>query len=113
VLIPEKLFFGEHNKGLVEAGEGIDLAVDMAEIEIGYSDNFAYFNSNKAWFADHLYRVKSKEFVEYALTSPDYRSRVASWRRLYFNNYLGHLKDYKEAAMLLIEDLYERTANMP
>lgn len=86
-----------------------EIGVDMEEIEIDYSDNFAYFKANKTWFPDHLYDRKNEDFVEYALTSSDYINRVASWRRLYFDNYLGHLKDYKERAVLLIEDLDRRT----
>jgi hypothetical protein len=85
-----------------------EIAVDMAEIEIDYQDNFANWKTNKSWFADNLYGIKNEEFVEYALSSPDYLNRVAAWRRLYFNNYLGHLKDYKESAFLLIEELDKR-----
>jgi hypothetical protein len=85
-----------------------EIAVDMEEIEIDYSDNFAYWKTNKTWFPDNLFGIKNNDFVEYALSSPDYLNRVASWRRLYFNNYLGHLKDYKESASLLIEDLDKR-----
>ena len=86
-----------------------EIAVDMEEIDIDFSDNFAYWKTNKTWFPDNLFGIKNNEFVKYALSSPDYRNRVASWRRLYFNNYLGHLKDYKERASLLIEDLDKRT----
>ncbi|MGB0916571.1 MAG: DUF6090 family protein [Flavobacteriales bacterium] len=86
-----------------------EIGVDMEEIEIDYSDNFAYWKTNKPWFADHMFDNKNEDFVEYALTSTDYMNRVASWRRLYFHNYLGHLKDYKESALLLIEDLEMRT----
>lgn len=86
-----------------------EIAVDMEEIEIDYSDNYAFWKTNKPWFADNVYGRKSDEFVEYALTSPDYLNRVASWRRLYFHNYLRHLEDYKESALLLIEELDKRT----
>jgi len=85
-----------------------EIAVDMEEIEIDYSDNFAYWKTNKTWFPDNLFGIKNSEFVNYALNSPDYLNRVATWRRLYFVNYLGHLKDYKESASLLIEDLNKR-----
>jgi len=86
-----------------------EIAVDMEEIEIDYSDNFAYWKTNMTWFPDNLYGNKSAAFVDYALTSSDYRNRVASWRKLYFKNYLGHLKEYKAGALLLIEELDART----
>lgn len=85
-----------------------EISVDMEEIEIDFTDNWSYWKSNKSWFPDHVNRVSNEEFVKYALTSQDYLNRVTSWRRLYFNNYLGHLKDYKASALLLIEELDRR-----
>jgi hypothetical protein len=86
-----------------------EIEVDMEEIEMDYSDNFAFWKSNKTWFADTIQSIKNDDFVEYALTDPDYINRVASWRRLYFQNYLGHLKEYKESALILIADLDKQT----
>jgi hypothetical protein len=86
-----------------------EIGVDMEEVEIDYSDNFAFWKTNKTWFPDNLYGVKNDDFVEYALTDSDYINRVASWRRLYFHNYLDHLKEYKASALILIADLDKRT----
>ncbi|MCZ4408210.1 DUF6090 family protein [Cryomorphaceae bacterium 1068] len=86
-----------------------EIEVDMEEIEMDYSDNFAFWKTNKTWFADNIHSIKNDDFVQYALTDPDYINRVASWRRLYFQNYLSHLKEYKESALILIADLDKQT----
>jgi hypothetical protein len=86
-----------------------EIDVDMDEIELDYTDNWSYFKSNKSWFSDYINRIKNEDFVEYALSSSDYRNRATAWHRLYFNNYLGHLKYYKESALLLIDELDKRT----
>jgi hypothetical protein len=86
-----------------------EISVDMDEIELDYSDNWSYFKSNKSWFPDHISRIKNEDFVQYALTSSDYLNRVTAWHRLYHRNYLGHLKEYKENALHLIEELDTRT----
>lgn len=86
-----------------------EIKVDMEEIELDYTDNFKFWKTNKSWFADNVYSIQNDEFVRYALEDSDYINRVASWRKLYFENYLGHLKEYKENALILIADLDKRT----
>ena len=50
---------------------------------------------------------KNDDFIKYALTSTDYRNRVVSFDMLYLEIYLGHLKQYKENALVLIENIKE------
>ncbi len=47
--------------------------------------------------------VNNDELIAYVLTSDDYINRVSSFHRLYYKSYLGHLRDYKENALVLIE----------
>ena len=86
-----------------------EIAVDMTEVELDYSDNMSFFKNNKTWFSDYVRDIKNEEFVEYALNSPDYLNRVTVWKILYFEMYLGHLREYKVRALNLIEDLDKRT----
>ena len=89
---------------------GTEILVDLEEIEMDYDDNWGHFKSTKSWFPDHVKDIRNEDFVEYALTSWDYQNRVASWHRLFFENYLGHLKDYKQEALVLIKDLDKRAS---
>jgi len=86
-----------------------EIAVDMGEILIDHSDNLIFFKNNKTWFSDYVRKIKNEDFIEYALSSPDYLNRLTIWKTLYFDGYLGHLKEYKVRALSLIEDLDEKT----
>ena len=85
-----------------------EIDVALEEVEIDYSDNYSYFKTNKSWFGDYINRVKNDELINYVLTSNDYMNRVRSFYRLFYNSYLGHLKDYKENALDLIERINKK-----
>ena len=82
-----------------------EISVALEEVELDYFDNYSYFKNNKAWFRDYVNFIKNDELLTYVLTSDDYLNRVSSFYLLYFTSYLGHLRDYKEEAHLLIEKL--------
>jgi len=84
--------------------------IDVAITEVtkdGY-DNYSYFKNNKTWFEDFLNRKINDEFIEYALSSTDYRNRVNSFYFLYYKIYLRHLRDYRQESLKLIESINEK-----
>ena len=85
-----------------------EIDVALEEIEIDYTDNYSYFKNNKTWFGDFINGVKNDELITYVLTSDDYINRVSSFYRLYYKSYLGHLRDYKGNALVLIEKINKK-----
>ncbi|MFD2914293.1 DUF6090 family protein [Psychroserpens luteus] len=83
----------------------IEIDVALQEVIIDFKENRSYFKNNMTWFEDYEKVVFNEDFVKYALSSIDYRNRVISFYGLYFNGYLGHLKQYKEEALLLVETI--------
>ena len=85
-----------------------EIDVDLEEVAIDYFDNYSYFKNNKSWFGDYINGVKNDELINYVLTSDDYINRVHSFYLLYYGLYLGHLKEYKENALELIEKINKK-----
>lgn len=83
----------------------VEIEVATEEISDDYNDNYYFFKNNKAWFIDNNNGVINDEFINYALTSSDYRNRIASFRMLYFGVYLWHLKEYKKDALIILDDI--------
>ena len=82
-----------------------EIGVAIEEVIIDYTDNYSYFKNNKTWFVDYVNGVNNDELITYVLTSDDYMNRVNSFYRLYYESYLGHLRDYKEKALVLMEKM--------
>jgi len=82
-----------------------EIDVALKEVEIDYTDNYSHFKNNKTWFGDFINEVKNDKLTTYVLTSDDYINRVRSFYRLYYHSYLGHLKEYKVNAQVLINKI--------
>ncbi len=83
----------------------IEIDVALQEVIIDYKENRSYFKNNMTWFEDYEKGVFNEDFVKYALSSIDYRNRVISFYGLYYEDYLGYLRQYKEEAHKLIENI--------
>jgi hypothetical protein len=81
----------------------IDIA--LGEVVLDYTENKIHFKNNMTWFEDYYNGVFNEDFVKYALTSVDYRNRVVSFNSLYYNDYLDHLRHYKEDALAVIANI--------
>ena len=86
-----------------------EIAASTDEVSLDFQDNRAYFKKNMTWFEDYTNQEINEEFIKYALTSIDYRNRVISFERLYYDIYLNHLRQYKEEAKMLITKLHRQT----
>ena len=82
-----------------------EISVALEEVEIDYTDNYSYYKNNKSWFGDYINGRKNDELINYVLNSDDYINRVHSFYRLFYHSYLGHLADYKENALVMIEKI--------
>ena len=91
--------------GIFYAHFNTELSVALDEVIIDYNDNISYFKNNKVWFKDYVNGVKNDELMTYMLTSSDYLNRVNYFYLLYYRGYLGHLKNYRKQAHVLIEKL--------
>jgi len=85
-----------------------EIDIDLEEVDRDYFDNYSYFKNNKSWFGDYINGVKNDELINYVLTSDDYMNRAHSFYLLYYGLYLGHLKDYKENALEMIEKINKK-----
>ncbi|MFT4662285.1 MAG: hypothetical protein ACI8XB_002574 [Patiriisocius sp.] len=86
-------FYSFFNTEIVEA---------TGAIQIDYHDNRKYFKKNMTWFEDFTNKEINEEFIKYALSSVEYRNRIVSFEQLYYDIYLGQLRQYKEEAKVLI-----------
>jgi hypothetical protein len=77
-----------------------EIGVALEEVE-----NYSYYKNNKSWFGDYINGRQNDELIDYVLNSDDYINRVHSFHRLFYHSYLGHLADYKENALFLIEKI--------
>ena len=83
----------------------IEIDVATQEITKDFDNNYSFFKNQKTWFEDYVKGVKNDDFIKYALTSTDFRNRVVSYKFLYLEIYLDHLKKYKDNALELIENI--------
>ncbi len=84
---------------------GINKEIESVQVmlEEDQITNFFHFKNNMSWFSDYHNFVYNEDFVAYALTSPDYYNRVASFDVLYLKTYMFYLDIYKQSALELIE----------
>jgi hypothetical protein len=86
---------------------GINKEIEPVQlmIEEDHNSNYFHFKNNMSWFSDYHYMIYNEEFVDYALTSPDYYNRVSSFRILYLFTYFNYLNRYRETALQLMEHI--------
>ena len=82
-----------------------EMDASIREVWDDFNDNHYYFKNNKPWFTDYINAIVNSEFIEYALTSTDYINRVNGFYTVFYNIYLGQLKEYREDALVLIENI--------
>ena len=69
-----------------------------------FKENFTYWKKNTTWWADFISITEegNTQFIEYALTSQDYRNRVATNYFLTYKVYLPELEEFKKLGLELI-----------
>lgn len=70
-----------------------------------YKENFTYWKNNTDWWLDYVQLKITTEFIEYALKSKDYKTRVATAEFFAYKVYLPELEKFKQKGLDLIEKI--------
>lgn len=70
-----------------------------------FKSNIDYLQKNKTWFKDWLYKERSLEINEYFLSDPIYNNKLTLYGLVIKTNYLSFLKEFKEEAEKLLEQV--------
>jgi hypothetical protein len=70
-----------------------------------YKENFTYWKNNTDWWLDFVQLKITDEFIEYALKSRDYKTRVATAEFFAYKVYLPELTKFKEKGLDLIDKI--------
>lgn len=70
-----------------------------------YKENFIYWKSNTDWWLDYVQLKITDEFIEYALKSRDYKTRVATAEFFAYKVYLPELDKFKKKGLELIDKI--------
>ncbi|QHI37105.1 hypothetical protein IMCC3317_24830 [Kordia antarctica] len=73
-----------------------------------FQENYSHYKKNYEWWADLISMKGSQEFIEYAITDPDYKNRVASVYFVTYKVFLPELKKFKEQAEVILEEIEKR-----
>lgn len=68
-----------------------------------YKANFEYWKENHDWWFDFVQLNINEEFINYALDSNDYKTRVATAQFYTYKVYLPEIKEFKEKGLELIK----------
>lgn len=68
-----------------------------------YIANFEYWKENHDWWFDFVQLKINEEFINYALNSNDYKTRVATAQFYAYKVYLPEIKEFKEKGLELIK----------
>jgi hypothetical protein len=86
-----------------------EIKVDDDFRSVDFNDNFNHWKNNYDWWSNYIRRENFEGFINYALTSQDFKNRVATF---YFANYvifLPELKTFKEEAEEIINVIERRS----
>lgn len=81
------------------------ISVDLEELATNTNSFLEVVKYTQPWFADLDFRGSSpynEDFVEYALTDFGYRNTTKIIYEMYFNNYIPHLKEYRNRSLEII-----------
>ncbi len=66
-----------------------------------------------SWYVDLMQGKVTPEFIEYVVSSEDYKKRVATQKAYAIRNQLAHVKLYRDYARRILDDLEERLQKAP
>ena len=70
-----------------------------------YKENFTYWKNNTDWWLDYVQLKITPDFIEYALNSKDYKTRVATADFFAYKVYLPELATFKQKGLELIDKI--------
>lgn len=90
------LFYAEFNT---------EIDIDIEDLEEAFMRNQNAWIKDNMWYSDLIIHKKTDHFIDYALSSNDYKNRVANFYHIFYNIHIPRLKDYKEKAFKIIEHI--------
>lgn len=73
-----------------------------------FQENYSHYKKNYEWWADLISMKNSQKFIEYALTDPDYKNRVASIYFITYKAFLPELQKFKTQAEVILAAIEKR-----
>jgi len=68
-------------------------------------ENFSHWKKNSSWWFDYVQLNLSDEFVDYAINSKDYKTRVATAQFYAYKVYLPEIAKFKNLGNKLIDEI--------
>ncbi|MEL6973017.1 MAG: DUF6090 family protein [Bacteroidota bacterium] len=88
-----------YNKQLLE------IRVDDELRAYDFKDNFNYWKNNTTWWGDYIQFKITEDFIEYAVESPDYKTRVATAQFFAYKVYLPEIEKFKSLGQEIIKEI--------
>ncbi|MEL6657345.1 MAG: DUF6090 family protein [Bacteroidota bacterium] len=88
-----------YNKQLLEIKVDDDLRAD------DFKNNFNYWKNNTSWWGDYVQFKITEDFIEYAVESPDYKTRVATAQFFAYQVYLPEIEKFKSVGQEIIKEI--------
>lgn len=73
-----------------------------------FHENYSHYKKNYEWWANLISMKGSQDFIEYAITDPDYKNRVASVYFITYKVFLPELKKFKTQAEGILKEIEKR-----
>lgn len=86
----------------------LEIEVDTEFRSKDFDDNYFYWKNNYPWWSSYITRTDVTGFLDYALTDPDYKNRVANSYFLTYDVYIPELELFVERAEAIIDTIEER-----
>lgn len=90
------LFYAEFNT---------EIRIDIDDLEEAWSLKEKAWIGDNTWYSDLIIHKKIDHFIDYALSSNDYKNRVASFYNIFYKIHIPRLKEYKKKAGMIIEHI--------
>lgn len=87
----------------------VEIRVDEQLRSRDFEDNYLYWKNNYAWWKGYISQTNFEDFIEYSLTDPDYKNRVASFSFLTNQVILPELYAFKGGAESLMSEIDDRS----
>jgi len=70
--------------------------------------NYRDWKNNYTWYADYLNNRNLDGFIDYALSNPDYKNRVANYYFLHYKIYVPILEKFNKEAKVILKQIDRR-----
>ncbi|MEL4456485.1 DUF6090 family protein [Lutimonas vermicola] len=83
----------------------LEIKLDQDFLSEELKENYTHWKSTYSWWPDYVDDVITEDFVDYAISSQDFRNRVATFRMTLFRLYAPKLKEFQNESKILIDKI--------